>query len=616
MAIKTLSQDLINQIAAGEVVERPASVVKELVENSLDAQSSKVVIEVRNGGIDLIKVTDNGCGMNKSDAEICLNQHTTSKIEEIDDLFNIDSLGFRGEALASISSVSDFSLITKRPDSVSGLEIKKKDNNFELNEVGAPDGTSVMVTDIFYNVPARKKYLKTPVTEFNHVVDLFLNYCLAYPAVEWQLIHNEKVVYHFPGAKREQRISDVLGNEVSSSLIPVDLELNSIKVKGYIGLPQIARHNRKLQYLFINNRPVNEFIVSRQIKQAYGMLLPKDLYPVYILDLKLDKSLVDVNVHPRKMEVRFSEPRLVYKTIYQVVSRALDEHDLDMEVKHNQAKRFIPVKKVIQEKGSNPMEKKLFSVNQKQLKNDQSKSQSTFKDSVRDFKIHEELLKKKTAPESFCQTEKSRFNEGLEKNKKEELPFVDEFTVMGQVEEAYIVVYTDNEIKIYDQHAGSERVEYEKIKKQWTLGSLASQKMLVPVNIELTPAEATSVINNKKVFRRLGFEIEEFGKNSFAVSSLPQILAKHDVKELVLGIVAESSRAVYEENKISEPLDKILKMMACKSAIKFGDILSWEQMRALITDLERLDNKYTCVHGRPTFIKFSYDELEKLFKRK
>jgi DNA mismatch repair protein MutL len=298
--IHLLPPHLINQIAAGEVVERPASVVKELVENSIDAGAKNIRIEIENGGLNLIKVIDDGCGMSRADAEQSILQHATSKILEDADLEKISTLGFRGEALASISSVSDFSLLTKDADSLAGTLLEMQSTGVQLSESSAAKGTVISVRNLFQKIPARKKYLKTTVTEFNHIVDLFFEFCLAYPNIFWKLVHNNKTVYQFPIATLLQRIGDVLGDEIAKNLIEIDIKLIDIHVHGYIGKPQIARNNRKLQYLCINNRPVHEFIVAKQVKDAFGTLLPRDLYPVYILNLQIDTDKVDVNVHPRK----------------------------------------------------------------------------------------------------------------------------------------------------------------------------------------------------------------------------------------------------------------------------------------------------------------------------
>lgn len=590
------------------MVERPASVVKELVENSLDAGAANIVIEVENGGINLVKVIDDGSGMNREDAEMSLLQHATSKIASQEDLFNIGTLGFRGEALASISSVSEFCLITKDKASVSGTCVKIEQGKLAVSETGAADGTSVEVRNIFYNVPARQKYLKTPVTEFNHIVDLFLNYCLGFPRISWKLIHNGKIIYHFPASDSFQRISDLLGDEIGSNLLKVDISLNGITVRGYAGRPQVARNNRKLQYLFINGRPVSEYIVAKQVKEAYGTLLARDMYPVFILDLIIDGDKIDVNVHPRKLEVRFSEPQLVYRTVYQAVAGILDENDLGRQVAATEVKKFVPIKQILQTKQEQIPVRKITGENQTLAGSGQRAGVKTneFQKAALDFN---QYLSRQGDQSIVADTEP------LPKEKMADDTFIPEFKVLGQVENSYIVVETAEAIKVYDQHASSERVQYEKLKREWQIGKLASQKMLIPQNIELSPAEARLANDNFSLFDRLGFEIANFGANNFAISAVPMVLSKLELKQIVLQILGEVGEAVMVDDRISQPVEAILKMMACKSAIKFGDELSQEGMAALVNDLERWENKYTCVHGRPAVLEFKFTELKKMFKR-
>ncbi|MBT7007296.1 DNA mismatch repair endonuclease MutL [Candidatus Falkowbacteria bacterium] len=624
MSIKILNQDLINQIAAGEVVERPASVVKELVENSIDAGAQNISIEIKNGGINLIKVSDDGAGMNREDAELSIKQHATSKLATTEDLYRINTMGFRGEALASISSVSQFKLITKDNESVAGTIVEIVHNDCNIREIGSPVGTSIEVADLFYNVPARQKYLKTAVTEFNHVVDLFLNFCLAYPEINWKLIHNDKPVYQFPVTDIKTRIADVLGEEVSKNLIEVNFHINEMTVKGVIGKPQIARHNRNLQFLFVNKRPVNEYIVAKKIKDAYSTLISKDLFPVYILNLSVNTDKVDVNVHPRKLEVRFSEPQIVYRTVYSAVSSSLDEHDLVKNISPTD-KNFMPLGKVMQQKFSptaedkskqnhfssssgNALSNQIMQFSKKILDHD-AVSQGGLSDSpAAPGNIHSPFDSPTPSP-SLQQTVETGMTENQE---------IIDFNILGQIQNSYILVEVWNGIRIYDQHAVSERLQYEKIKRQWRIGKLSSQKLLLPNNIELTVAEARALSDNKIVLERLGFEISELSGNTFAISAVPQFLINSDIKEVVLEITGGFTEDFVADDTISEPLNKIFNMMSCRSAIKFGDELSEDGMRALINDIERVEDnkaKYTCVHGRPCVIEHTFDDLRKMFHR-
>lgn len=593
--IHLLPQHLINQIAAGEVVERPASVVKELVENSIDAGAKTIRIEIENGGLNLIKVVDDGCGMSREDAEKSILQHATSKISADIDLENINTLGFRGEALASISSVSQFSLITKDDDSLAGTLVEMTDAGLRMSDSSAARGTVIAVRNLFHNVPARRKYLKTAVTEFNHIVDLFFEFCLAYPNIFWKLTHNNKTIYQFPGTTLLQRVGDVLGDEITKNLIEIDVKINDIHVHGYVGKPQVARNNRKLQYLYINSRPVHEFIVAKQIKDAFGTLLPRDLYPVYILSLDVAPGVVDVNVHPRKLEVRFSDPQLIYRTVYQVVSRTLDDNNLTMKVSATH-KLFTPIADVLQNK---KQEIKLDFPHREQSNFDYKPKNQAGPQKIATFSFERFGAKNSDVPSGVVPVESL-----VEKD----------FEVMGQVENSYIVVKTRTSIKIYDQHASSERVQYEKIKKEWSEGVIPTQPLLLPVKLELPPMESHLAKEKLSFFEKIGFDIALFGANTFVISAVPQLLRFLEVKPLFLEILAtlDSDHTVLEVDS----LEKIYKIMACRSAIKFGDPLSLGGMEALISDLEALDNKYTCVHGRPCVLEFTFSELETLFKRK
>jgi DNA mismatch repair protein MutL len=588
MKIKILPKELINKIAAGEVVERPASVVKELIENSIDAEAKNISIEIEAGGVSLIKVTDDGSGMSRDDAKLSVLEHATSKISSEADLFNIGTLGFRGEALASISAVSRFNLITRDKESLAGTSVTISDGRFEFSDIGAPAGTSVSVKDLFYNVPARQKYLKTAVTELNHIIDLFLGYCLVFPEISWKLSHNRKIIYQFPAAEPKQRIGDALGDDVANNLLAVDCRLNNIFVQGFIGKPQTARNNRKLQFLAINRRPVNEFIVSKQVKEAFGSLLSKDQYPVYILNLTIERDDVDVNVHPRKLEVRFSEPALVYRTVYQAATALLDENDLSKQAGPAEIKRFVPIKEVFKEQQVKvPITVKPFVATRTVPKTNQIKQAVQFIE-----KMTAEPLSPLSAPADPG------------------------FKILCQLQDSYILVETEKSIKIFDQHASSERIQYEKLKREWQIGRIASQKMLIPRNIELTPSEARLINDNLGLFEKLGFEIADFGSNTFAVNAVPQMLSRVDVRETVLAVLAELTESFVVNEIANEPVDSVLKMFACKSAIKFGDVLSVEGMEALVRDLDKLDNRYTCVHGRPCAVEFNFEELKKMFGRK
>jgi len=610
MPIKILPQELINKIAAGEVVERPASVVKELLENSIDAGSFHITVELENGGLNLIKIVDDGSGMSQEDAELSLLEHATSKINDLVDLYNVTTFGFRGEALSSISAVAKFQMITKQRSELTATKIVFENNQMSVQKVNGQDGTAIEIRDLFYNVPVRKKYLKTAVTELNHIMDLFFSYALIYPQIAWKMIHNGKTVYQFPVADWLIRLTDVFGVEIGEHLLPIEQTLNGIKISGYVGKPQIGRNNKKLQYVYINNRPVNEFIIAKQVKEAYSTLLAKDIFPVFVLNLQIDNHEVDVNVHPRKLEVRFSEPALIYKTVYTAVAKVLDENDLQTSLKVSHLKNFTAVGQVLDEK-KNFLKKRFDFESLPEMKT--ATSNFDFSKQKKDFF---EMPKNLTIDDwQNSLLEEKKENEENLRELSEEI-FIPEYKILGQAQNSYIIVENENGLRIYDQHASSERVQYEKIKKNWQSGGLTSQRLLLPENVQTSLVEASLLQKNLNLLIKLGFEVEPFGKNSFAINAVPQLFAKADYRQIIFDIIGTLDDSFIFSDDFSEPVEKIMKMMACKSAIKFGDALTESGMIALINDLEKLSNKYTCVHGRPCFLEFSFVELLKLFKRK
>lgn len=586
--IKILPQDLINQIAAGEVIERPASVVKELVENSLDAGARAIVLEIENGGLSLIKVVDDGSGMDRADAVLSVAQHATSKITSVDDLFKINTFGFRGEALASISSVSDFTLITKKSDSLVGTQVTVKDNKTTVSEVGCPTGTTVIVRDLFYNIPARKKYLKTAVTEYNHIVDLFLNYVVVHQNINWKLIHNNKVVYNFAvNGVWLNRLFEVFGKEISEHLLEVKHAAVGLNIKGFIGKPQIARNNRKLQYLFVNSRPIQDFIAARQIRDAYGSLLMNNLYPVCVLNLEIEPRYVDVNVHPRKLEVRYSNPQRIYSALYQAVVETLDKNELT---------------KIILTSSIGFNQPKTFNFGE-----NKNLSRSFNFSSSKNYKLTS------ISPVQFATA--------LNFNREMIQPDSKNFRVIGQINNAYIILETSDSIKIIDQHAASERIQLEKIIKEWRERQIKKQKLLLPENIEFSSQEASRLRDKLEILDKFGFELSELSQNFFMINAIPIIFINREYKDVLKQLVGQviENTDILINNETDNPSQcqlAIFQMMACKSAIKFGDKLQPEEIRGLLEQLEKCENKYTCAHGRPCVLEFSYDDLEKMFKRK
>jgi len=615
--IKKLPAEIINQIAAGEVVERPASVVKELVENSLDAGADSIEIELKNGGINLIKVSDNGLGMSEYDAELSIAQHATSKISRIEDLFSINYFGFRGEALASISSVSKFTLQTKQQNSISGTQVTNINQKIQKTKTACPSGTIVMIEDLFFNIPARKKYLKTANTEYNHILNTFINFALIHGKVGWKLIHNGKIIYHLPkAAKWLDRIELLMGESVARNLLGVKMNLVDVEIIGFIGKPQIASKYRQNQYLYINKRPVSEYIISKSVKDAYHTLIPRDYYPVFTLNLKMDPNKIDVNVHPRKLEVRFSEPQTVYRSVYRAVSATLDKNNLvktvQTPIEENKAKTLT-------EKTGFSAIKSEINLKQKSFKNPGA---NTVKKAV-DFN-HSMYALPKSAKKFMDQKIDVKYEADSKINLKpikfqhEKIELVEEkneWKIIGQIKNSYIIAETEDGIKIIDQHAASERIQFEKIKKQFESDGLKSQSLLMPQIIEVSLPQMSKIQNQNEILNKLGFSIDIFGERTVKIDAVPAILKEQNIRKVFWEILNELEGQIALD-VICEPIRKILNIMSCRSAVKFGDDLCLDEMKALIDQLCSLENQYTCVHGRPAVIDMDYQELEKLFSRK
>ncbi|HUT22007.1 MAG TPA: DNA mismatch repair endonuclease MutL [Candidatus Bipolaricaulota bacterium] len=601
--IKVLPQEIINQIAAGEVVERPASVVKELVENSLDAGADQIEIEIKNGGLNLIKVSDNGHGMSEEEAKLCVLQHATSKLKNIDDLFNINSFGFRGEALASVAAVGKFTLQTKDSDSISGSKISNSTGQIIVSSVGCPHGTSVFVEELFYNVPARKKYLKTVNTEFNHILELFTRFALIHGKVSWKLINNGKVAYHLPKTEKWlDRIELLLGDNLAADLLGVRVNLLDMECLGYIGKPQAALPHRRHQYLFVNKRPVTEHIVAKSVRDAYGTLLPRELNPVFILNLKIDPYKIDVNVHPRKLEVRFSEPQTVYRGVYRAIASTLDKNNLIKQVAFDKPAEergsgFIDIKSALSEKKislppSASQVKQAVEFNQSIYALPKSAKKSFTSENI-------ELV-------SFLQEKIELVDVDIDEN---------DWQVIGQIKNSYIIIESASGVKIMDQHAVSERVQFEKIKLEFETEKIKSQSLLLPLLFDLPAIDMDNIRQSIDSWSKFGFSIDIFGEKTIKINAVPAMLKDKNIQKIFFEIFADiDERAVSSE--FSDSARKVLNTMACRSAVKFGDDLSFEEIEILIKNFRALENHYTCVHGRPAIIDINYTELEKLFSRK
>ncbi len=559
--INVLSEKTVNQIAAGEVIERPASVVKELVENSLDAGADEISVEVEDGGKKRIKVKDNGCGMSREDVELAFKKHATSKIQDIEDLDDLNSLGFRGEALPSIAAVSKMTAITKTEDQLEGTKIVLKGGEIEsVEEIGCAVGTSIEVKDLFYNTPARKKYLKKTNTELSHVSEVVTRNAIANPKVEFSLEHNGKELTFVPrSSSMLENIKSIYGVEVAKRMIEVEEGFDDLSVKGYVSKPEISRSNRKHIFTYVNSRYVKNNVLKDGIVDGFETLLKKGRYPLAFLDIKIDPSKIDVNVHPTKTKIRFLEAERIRKKIAGAVNDAL---------------------------------------------------------------LEEDLVPEKTAGEEKSTPKSSERSEPTEKGKQSRLEMDEErevkgsklshMSVVGIVKDSYIVVETPSGLAVVDQHAAHERINYEDLKKK-AKDEIDSQKLVTPKTVELKPKEAALLRANEELLEKLGFEIDHFGKTTFRLRGVPVIFGEVQEKEILHSVLDELSDK--RNTSLEERQEEMIKYMACHDSVTAGDRLSITSARKLLERLGRVENPYTCPHGRPTIVSFSETEIEKWFKR-
>lgn len=659
--IQVLDQITIDKIAAGEVIERPASIVKELVENSIDAKAASVTVEIQDGGISLIRVTDNGSGIEREDIRNAFLRHSTSKIRKVEDLAHIASLGFRGEALSSISAVTRTELITKTKEDTFGTRyVIEGGVEQSLEDAGAPDGTTFLVRQLFYNVPARRKFLKTPMTEAGHVQDLLMRLALSHPEVAFTFINNGQTKMRTSGnGKLKDVIYSIYGREAAANLIELDYSMDGLVMKGYLGKPVITRGNRNFENYFVNGRYVKNAMLSKAIEDAYKDFLMQHKFPFVVIHFQVDGEKIDVNVHPTKMEMRFQRQQDVYNIVYEGVHRTLLEPELIPQVE-------APAPKVISQPKSEspfllkpktaprPMEKKpeekeephdeayfmkkmkerVLSYHQRNSSAEVAKKEQIFRPQAQAERIKDALARAKEVekqpqkqaeeqPELIRETpvyetkpvteEKAEqlnlFEEHLLKREKKA-----EYKLIGQVFETYWLVEFENSLYIIDQHAAHERVLYERTLKEMKNREFTAQYLSPPIILSLSMQEAQVLNENMDRFTRIGFEIEPFGGEEYAVRAIPDNLFGIAKKELLLEMLDDLADGI-STSMTPELIDEKVASMSCKAAVKGNNRLSAQEADALIGELLLLENPYHCPHGRPTIIAMTRRELEKKFKR-
>lgn len=672
--IQVLDQITIDKIAAGEVIERPASIVKELVENAIDAGSASVTVEIKDGGISFIRVTDNGCGIPADEVRSAFLRHSTSKIRSVEDLSMIHSLGFRGEALSSIAAVTKTELITKTSDNDLGtLYMIEGGKETAFEETGASDGTTFRVHQLFYNVPARRKFLKTPMTEAGHVQELLIHLALSHPEVSFLFINNGQEKLRTSGnGKLKDVIYNVYGREVAANVIEIDYCKNGLQIKGFLGKPILTRGNRNYENFFVNGRYVKSSMISKALEDAYKDFTMQHKFPFAVLHFTLDGDQVDINVHPTKMELRFQRQQEVYSTVYEAVHRTLLEPELIPQVSVPE-----PVTKRVEPKKESP-----FLLKPKEEKIDLP---STHQERTKDTPVYDEdyfLRKMRERVQSYHKRSSSaevaerteiyrpevqtkRIQEAVHygqneesakrttdevkeiieqpKEEKQTLPISEqlesvkepakkpeqlnlfeehflkrevkaEYQLIGQVFDTYWLVQFHDNLYIIDQHAAHERVMYERTLKEMKNKEFTSQYLSPPIILSLNMQEAQLLNEHMDRFTRIGFEIEPFGGEEYAVRAVPDNLYGLAKKELLMEMIDDLADGL-NTSMTPELIDEKVASMSCKAAVKGNNRLSAQEVDSLIGELLTLENPYHCPHGRPTIISMSKRELEKKFKR-
>lgn len=663
--IQLLDQATINQIAAGEVIDRPSSVVKELLENAIDAKATAITVEIKDGGISFIRITDNGCGIEKDQVRKAFLRHATSKLHTIDDLLDIGSLGFRGEALSSIAAIAQVELISKPPEAMLGISYQIEDGEEKsLTQIGAPDGTTILVRNLFYHVPARKKFLKTAATEGNYINQLMENMAMLRPDISMRFINGgQNKLYTSGNGRLKDLIYTIYGREISSNVLEINYECPLFAVTGYIGKPIISRGNRTFENYYINGRFVKSRLIAAAIEQAYKPFMMQHRYPFTVLHIKIKPELIDVNVHPAKMEVRFQQENEIYELLAGAIENTLrgkefipdvsDDGKAEKKVQEKQKlpepfeqRRLQAIKEIIppppaehktQNEQKPSAEHKTQSEQKLPRNEEQPKVSSKLSEPVCEYKAE----KKQTIKDSDSKWESAsgihkrigqdvsqtvnqmptQPEQKLEKPEQQTLftePLLSEkarihHRLIGQLFDTYWLIQYGNQLYIMDQHAAHEKVNYERLMEAYRKKERITQFVSPPMVISLTRAEEAILEEFKSEFERIGFTIEPYGGREYAISEIPANLYGINEKDLFLEMLSD-----LEDRGSMQPSELIaskLASMSCKAAIKGGQKISFKEADALVSQLLTLENPYACPHGRPTIITMTKYELEKKFKR-
>lgn len=613
--IAILNQETIDKIAAGEVVERPCSVVKELVENAIDAGSTAITVEIKEGGISFIRITDNGCGIERDQVAVAFYRHSTSKIRSAEDLLTVKSLGFRGEALSSISAVARVELITKTYDELTGTRyVIEGSKELSNEEIGAPDGTTFIVKDLFYNVPARRKFLKTAQTEGSYISDMVEKLALSHPDISFKFINNNQTKLHTSGnGNRKDIIYHIFGREISSSLLEVKHECEYFKVEGFIGKPVITRGNRNYENYFINGRYVKSNILSRAIEEAYKSFLMQHQYPFTVLYFTFFSEL-DVNVHPTKMELRFDNNNEIYVELCDTIYAILSHKEMIPEVPVDSTPAPKKIVHEYKEPIPEPFEKRR--INEVRAAESRSVYGQSVTSTVKNYSATEPAAK---APETSTAYEPAHVVTGTQQTLGDyDKVFLTEsakkqFSIIGQLFKTYWLIEFEDKLYIIDQHAAHEKVLYEKTMARLANKDFTSQRISPPIVMTLDARESEMLEKYRPQIEHFGYEVEHFGGKEYMISAIPDNLFNIDMKDLFIEMLDDFSNSTGRQTP--DIITEKVASMSCKAAVKGNDKLTLPEINKLIDELLSLDNPYNCPHGRPTIISMSKYEIEKKFKR-
>lgn len=652
-AIQILDSATIDKIAAGEVVERPSSVVKELVENALDAGADAITVEIKEGGITFIRVTDNGSGIDSSQIRNAFMRHATSKIRSAEDLTHVVSLGFRGEALSSICAVAQVELITKTKDNLTGVRyVCEGAVEKECSEIGAPTGTTVLVKNLFFNTPVRRKFLKQPMTEGGYIIDLMEHMALSRPDTAFKLVVNGQVKFHTSGnGSLKEVIYRIYGKETASQLLPFEKETKGIKVEGFLGKPILNRSNRNFENYYINGRYIKSSLIAKALEDGYSNYLMQHKFPFTVLHFTIDTEMVDVNVHPTKMDVRFTGGNYLYDFVASSVAAALQQREMIPEALLSEEKEEEPQKVKVPEPFEQQRTRQFQVMEEQRYEAVRSPRQDIFireaaEESLKamadntssddDFfvQIPAGVADSTPALRAEAPTEPAAPGTAMPANAEQAAPSVKaeppkqldlfeekmltkenrpRYRILGQIFDTYWLIAFTDKLFIVDQHAAHEKVKYERLMKHYHEKDIVTQTLNPPIVVTLSAKEEATYLSCKDVFAGLGFEIEDFGGREYALRGVPVDLYGQEEKALFLSVLDEMSEGPL--HKDLTVVEEKLATMACKSAVKGNHSFSFAEMEALIDELLTLDNPYNCPHGRPTIISMSKYEIEKKFKR-